>query len=96
MENHFNKNYRMSNAANGKTMENLRNRVDVRPVNNIIDYLKWPSKSSYVVQKIFQNNVVAIHRIKTILMLNKAAYVGKGIAAQISLRGPNKIRDFFK
>ena len=32
-------------------MKNLRNRVNVRPVNNGKDYLKWTSKPSYLAQK---------------------------------------------
>ena len=38
----------MSNAVFGKTMKNLRNRVDVRMANNEKNYLKWTSKPSYV------------------------------------------------
>ena len=34
----------MSNAVYGKTMENLRNRIDARLVSNEKDYLKWSSK----------------------------------------------------
>ena len=30
----------------GKTMENLRNRIDVKLVTNKNDYLKWTSKTS--------------------------------------------------
>ena len=32
------------NAGYGKTMENLRNRIDVKLANNKKDYLKWTCK----------------------------------------------------
>ena len=41
----------MNNAAYDKTIENLRNRIDVRLANNKIDHLKQTSKSSYLSQK---------------------------------------------
>ena len=41
-------------------MENLRNRTDVKIVNNKKDYLKCTSKPSYMSHKIFDNNLVAI------------------------------------
>ena len=61
----------MNNAVHGKTTENLRNRVDVRLVNNA--YLKWTSKASYVAQKIFHKDLVVIQKIKTTLEFNKPA-----------------------
>ena len=65
------------NVVHGKTMENLRNRVDVRLVTNEEDYLKWLSKPDVVTQKLFDNDLVEIHKIKTTLTLkNKPAYVG--------------------
>ena len=36
-------------------MENLRNRIDVKLVNNKKDYLKFTSKPSYMSHKIFYN-----------------------------------------
>ena len=45
----------MNNATYGKTMENLRNRIDVKLVNNKKDYLKFTSKPSYMSHKIFDN-----------------------------------------
>ena len=57
-------------------MENLRNRIDVRLVSNKKDELKWTLKPSYMSQKIFDNNLVAIHKSKVTLKLNKLAYVG--------------------
>ena len=50
----------MNNAIYGKAMENLRNRTDVKIVNNKKDYLKCTSKPSYMSHKIFDNNLVAI------------------------------------
>ena len=46
----------MNNAAYGKTMKNLRNRIDVKLVSNKKDYLKWTSKPNYMSQKIFDYN----------------------------------------
>ena len=42
----------MNNAVFGKTMENLRNRIDVKLVSNKNDCLKWTSKPSYMSQNI--------------------------------------------
>ena len=56
-------------------MEKLRNRVDVGLVNNKKDYLKWISTPSYLRQKIFDNNLVVIHKIKTTLTLKKPANI---------------------
>ena len=66
----------MNNAVYGKTIENLRNRVDVRLVNNEKDYLKWTLKQRFLTQKTFNNNLVAIRKIKATLTLNKPTYIG--------------------
>ena len=51
----------MNNAIYGKTMENLRSRIDIKLVNNEKDYLKCTSKPSYMSHKVFGNNLVTIH-----------------------------------
>ena len=66
----------MSDAINGKTMGNLRNRVDVRLVNNKRGCLKCRSKPSCMSRKIFNNNLVSIHKSKVSLERNKPAYTG--------------------
>ena len=68
----------MNNAVYGKTMENLRNRFDVKLVSNKKDYLKWTSKPSNMSQyvKIFHNDLVTIRKNKVTLMLDKPAYIG--------------------
>ena len=59
----------MNNAIYGKAMENLRNRIDVKLVNNEKDYLKCTSKPTYMSHKIFDNNLVAIRKDKLALNL---------------------------
>ena len=50
----------MNNAVYGKTMENLRNTIDMKLVSNKKVCLKWTSKPSYISHKIFDNDLVAI------------------------------------
>ena len=66
----------MSNSVFGKTMENIRKRVDVRLVTDEKKLLKYASKPTYVSSKIFNENLVAVHKIKETLTLNRPAYVG--------------------
>ena len=57
-------------------MENLRNRTNVKLVNNERDYLKFTSKQNHIWHKIFDNNLVTIRKNKVLLKLNKPAYIG--------------------
>ena len=66
----------MNNTVCRKRMENLRNRINVKLVSNKKDYVKWTSKPSYMSHKIFDNDLVTIHKNKATLMLNKPAYIG--------------------
>ena len=66
----------MINSVYGKTMENLRKRINVRFVNNKKDFLKYTSKPTYVTHKLFNKNFATIHEIKPVLILNKRIYVG--------------------
>ena len=66
----------MNDSVFGKTMENIRKRVDVRLVTDEKKLLKLASKPTYVSSKIFNENLVAVHKIKESLTLNRSAYVG--------------------
>ena len=68
----------MNNSVFGKTMENIRKRVDVRLVTDEKKISKYTrtSKPTYVSSKIFNDNLVAVHKIKETLTLNRPAYVG--------------------
>ena len=66
----------MNNSAFGKTMENLRKRVDVRLVTNEKKLDKLTSKPAYVSSKIFNENLMAMRKVKEKLTLNRLAYLG--------------------
>ena len=65
-------------------MENLRNRMNLKLENNEKDYLRCTSKPSYMLHKIFDNNLVAMRKSKTVLTLNKPAYIGMCILLDLS------------
>ena len=56
-------------------MENLRNRINAKLLNNEKHYSKCTSKPSYMLHKIFGNNLVAIRKNKLALKLNKPTYI---------------------
>lgn len=66
----------MSNSAYGKTMENLRNRIDVRLIRSEEELNKVASKSNYEGFKEFSENLIAAHMKKTEMTLNKPTYLG--------------------
>ena len=57
-------------------MENIRKRVDVRLVTDQKKLSKLASKPTFVNSKIFSEDLVAVHKIKEILTLDRPAYVG--------------------
>ena len=66
----------MNNSVFGKTMENLRKRQDIKLVTDEEDLLRWASKPSFISCKIFNEDLVAVHKTKATLTLNRPAYVG--------------------
>ena len=66
----------MINSVYGKTIENLQKRINVRLVNNEKGFLKYTSRPTHITHKIFDKNYAAIHKIKSVLTLNKPIDVG--------------------
>ena len=66
----------MNNIVFGQMMLNLRKQVDVRLVTNEKKLDKLTSKPTYVSSKIFNENLMALHKVKEALTLNSLAYVG--------------------
>ena len=66
----------LNNSVFGKTMANIRKRVDVRLVTNQKKLSKLVSKPTYVNSKIFNEDLVAVHKIKETLTLDRPACVG--------------------
>ena len=66
----------MNNSVFGKTMENIRNRVDIQLVNNKMKAKKLAAKPNYMHCTIFDENFIAIHMKKTKLVFNKPIYLG--------------------
>ena len=64
-----------NNSVFGKTLENLCKRVDVRLVTNEKKLDKLTSKPTFVSSKIFNENLMAVHKVKETLTLNRPAYV---------------------
>ena len=59
----------MINSVYGKTMENLRKRINVRLSNNEKDFLKYTSRPTHITHKLFGKGYAAIHEIKAVLIL---------------------------
>ena len=69
----------MVNSIYGKTAENIRKRINVKLINNAKDYARYVGKPNFISQKIFSRDFVAIHQIKSVLILDKPVYVGFSI-----------------
>ena len=69
----------MNNSVFGKTMENIRNRVDVRLVTDEEELEKIGRKPNFDRINIFTENLVTAHMKKTTIKLNKPIYLGMSI-----------------
>ena len=65
----------MNNSVFGKTMENIRNRVDIRLVTRESQAKKLTCKPNYQHHTIFSKNLAAVHMKKVKLYFNKPVYL---------------------
>ena len=77
-KNNFDKDFfkLMNNSVFGKTMENIRNRVNVKLVNNEEKARKLIAKPNYTGYNILSENLISVHMKKTSLVMNKPVYLG--------------------
>ena len=66
----------MNNSVFGKTMENIRNRVNIKLVKNDEQAEKLSAKPNFKHCNIFSEDLVAIHMKKTKLDFDKPVYLG--------------------
>ena len=69
----------MNNSVFGKTMENIRNRVDVRLVNHQNKAAKLFAKPNLKHWTRFDENLIAVHLKRTKLTFNKPVYCGMSV-----------------
>ena len=69
----------MSNAPYGKTMEDMRNRVDIQLISDENQYRKIVCKPQFDGQKRYSENLIAVKQVKKHITLNKPIYVGVAI-----------------
>ena len=69
----------MNNSVFGKTLENIRNRVDIRLISSDKMAERLAAKPNYDRCTIFDENLIAVHMKKTKLYLNKPVYLGMSI-----------------
>ena len=69
----------MNTSVFGKTLENIRNRVDIRLISSDKIAQKRAAKPNYDHCTIFDENLIAVHMKKTKLYFNKPVYLGMSI-----------------
>ena len=69
----------MNNSVFGKTMENLRKRVNVKLVNDKMKLTKLTASPCFDYFRIFSEELAAVNMRKTKLYLNRPIYVGFAI-----------------
>ena len=63
----------------GKTLENLRKRINLKLTSNEDIFIKHASRANFISGKMFYENLFAINRIKEELVVNRPIYVGMTI-----------------
>ena len=66
----------LNNCIYGKSIKNIRHRINVQLINDKSTYLKCANKPSFISSKIIDKNFVVVHCSKTVLTLSKPIHVG--------------------
>ena len=69
----------MNNSVFGKTLQNIRNRVDIRLISTDKVAQNLSAKPNYDCCTIFDENLVAVHMKKIKVYFNKPVYLGMSI-----------------
>jgi hypothetical protein len=69
----------MNNAVFGKTMENMRGRVDIQLYTDEKLVEKQVAKPQFLLSKIYSEDLIAIKQCKKVVQLNKPIYVGVAV-----------------
>ena len=69
----------MNNAVFGKTLENLRKRINLKLTCKEDIFIKHVSRSNFISGKVSNDDLFAINRIKDAWVLNRPIYVGMAI-----------------
>ena len=69
----------MNNSVFGKTLENIRNRVDIRLISTNKVAQKLAAKPNYDCCMIFDENLIVVHMKNTKLCFNNPVYLGMSI-----------------
>ena len=78
-KNEFEKYLLMNNEVFGKTMENMRKNRDIKLVTTERRKNYLVSETNYRTTKLFTENLLAIERKKTQILMNKPVYLGLSI-----------------
>ena len=69
----------MNNSVFGKTLKNIRNRIDIRLISSDKVVKNLATKPNYDCCTIFDEHLIAVHMRKTKLYFNKPVYLGMSI-----------------
>ena len=74
----------LNNSVFGKTMESVRKRVDIQLVRATEGsererYRKMVAKPTFAGRKIFSEELIAVHRMRSCVLLNKPVYIGLAV-----------------
>ena len=86
----------MNNAYYGKTIENVRNHIDIKLATNQKEAKKWINKPNFKRDLIYHANVSLSHMHKLKVYLNKPRYIGATVLELAKLSLYEMFYDYYK